>query len=219
MRILVADTETSGLTSTDGICELGFLEIDQDLYVLNEFQSLINPGVPIKPEASAASHIVDSMVADAPTMDEALAGFPEDYFANVLLIAHHSQFDRRFLSKFWNITNEFCTLRAARSCYPAAPNHKLQTLRYYLNLEVEGGSHRAMEDVIATYELLARIIEDSGLSLRDLLEARDRPVRIETMPFGKHKGLALTELPESYIWWLLNKAEIDEDLKWSLEQL
>ena len=37
------------------------------------------------------------------------------------------------------------------------------------------------------------------------------------MPFGKHKGVPLAELPNNYIFWLLNKAEnLDADLRTAL---
>jgi len=219
MKILIADCETTGLTSTDEVCELAFIEIDHDMNVLSEFQSLVKPSVPISPAASAASHITDLTVADAPVIEEALAHFPEDYFANVFCVAHNLNFDRRFLSKYWQVNGGYCTLRASKSCYPDAPNHKLQTLRYYLNLDVDEGAHRAMADVICTYELLGRILADSGMTLLDLLETGDRPVLVERIGFGKHRGTRLEELPAGYRKWLLNEAEIDQDLRWSLERL
>ena len=37
------------------------------------------------------------------------------------------------------------------------------------------------------------------------------------MPFGKHKGTKLKDLPSNYIDWLLNKADnIDADLRTAL---
>jgi exodeoxyribonuclease X len=219
MKILICDVETTGLTSTDEIVEIAWVEVDDTLTVLSEFQSLVKPTVPINAAASAASHITDAMVADAPSIEEVLAGFPEDHFANVFAVCHNLQFDRRFLSKHWQVNGGYCTLRAAKSIYREAPNHKLQTLRYFLGLDVEGGAHRAMQDVVTTYELLARILEDSGMSLPDLLETGDRPVLVERIGFGKHRGMRLEELPVGYRKWLLFEAEIDQDLRWSLSQL
>ena len=45
------------------------------------------------------------------------------------------------------------------------------------------------------------------------------------MPFGKHKGVSLKDLPKDYIMWLLNKYEtqyntkLDEDLRTELMKL
>ena len=219
MKILICDVETTGLTSTDEIVEVAWVEIDDTLTVISEFQSLVKPTVPINPAASAASHITDAMVANAPSIGEVLAQFSEDHFSNVFLVAHNAVFDKRFLFRYWNIVGEFCTLRAAKSCYRDAPNYQLQTLRYYLGLDVEGEAHRATQDVYCTYELLARILADSGMSLPDLLETGHRPVLVERIGFGKHRGTRLDELPAGYRKWLLETAKIDEDLKWSLNQL
>lgn len=219
MRILIADTETTGLMDHDEICELAFLEIDTNMIVQKEFQTLIKPTVPMSPTASAVNHITDEDLVDAPGIDDIFSQFPEDYFANVFLIAHNCKFDKRFLSKYWGISGEFCTLRASKSFYPRSPNHQLQTLRYYLKLDVDGGSHRAMLDVFVKHELLKRILQDSSLSLPDLLETSNRPVRIECISFGKHRGALLKDLPASYRRWLLTVADIDDDLRWSLEEL
>lgn len=222
-RILIADTETTGVTPQDEICEVAFVEVNQDLEVLYEFGSLVKPGIPIKPEASAASHITNDMVADAISVEACFCGFPERYFDSILLIGHNSAFDRRYLSRYWGIVSELCTLRMARKLYPNAPNHQLQTLRYYLDLDVEslGGAqaHRALQDVYVTYELLERMSIDTGLSLMDLIEESAKPIEITTMPFGKHKGIELVKLPARYVDWLLNLENLDCDLKIALEKL
>ena len=46
-KILVADTETTGQSRKDKICELAFIQIDHDLNVVREWSSLIDPeGLP-----------------------------------------------------------------------------------------------------------------------------------------------------------------------------
>ena len=40
---------------------------------------------------------------------------------------------------------------------------------------------------------------------------------IDTMPFGKHKGVAITELPDNYLDWLLTSCELKGSLRTSLE--
>ena len=37
------------------------------------------------------------------------------------------------------------------------------------------------------------------------------------MPFGKHKGTAITELTSNYINWLLSNCTLHEDLRMDLE--
>jgi exodeoxyribonuclease X len=222
-RILVFDTETVTDGETVEPIELAFLEVDSDLSVLREYEILVKPALPIDPVSRAAHHIGEEEVANCPTMSEALArDFPADYFDGVLGVAHHIQFDAGVMAPWWNITEQLCTLRAARRFYPNAPAHKLQVLRYWLNLDIETGSaHRAMADVRVLYALLTEIAEESGCeTLAELIAEVKKPLVIEHMPWGKHKGMELKQLPAGYVRWVLDKAEnVDPDLRACLEAL
>jgi len=225
-RILIADTETTGFSTTkDGICEISFLEVDEELTEVLRFEKLINPGVPISPSASAVNGITDEDVKNCPSMEEALKGFGSDYFDDVFLLAHNSPFDRRFLKKFWTINGDFCTLKAARYLYPQAENHKLGTLRYWLKLDTDTEdrkdalAHSALGDVLVTLALLKRMIKDSGKTLPQLHDLICKPKKITTMSFGKFKGMKLRALPKNYVKWLLTLEKLDDDLRTALLKL
>ena len=93
------DLETTGLSPRrDKIIEIGAMKFSPEGEELGQFQTLVNPGRPIPPSASNVNGITDDMVADAPTIDVALADFikfvgDED----VPLIAHNANFDVSFL--------------------------------------------------------------------------------------------------------------------------
>lgn len=219
--IIIADTETTGVGPDDHICELAFLEVDMDLNILSEFQTLIRPPVPISPQASAASHITNAMVADAPTLEEAIAGLPSRLFSDISLIGHNAQFDARFLKRIMHITEVLCTLKGARMVYPDAPDHKLQTLRYWLELEAEAGqeitAHRAMSDVLITRLLLMRMTDNISEFYHRILEHEAKPITV--MPFGKHKGKLISDLPRNYVAWaLLNIQNLEPPLREALEK-
>jgi DNA polymerase III epsilon subunit-like protein len=225
-RIIVVDTETTGFSpKTEEIVEIAFIEIDENFNELSRFEAMVNPGVPISPGASAVNGITDEDVVDCLSMEETLQNFGPDYFKDVFLIAHSARFDRSFLKKFWNITGELCTLKAARQLYPEAENHKLQTLRYWLKLDNAIGerkdnlAHSAMGDVVLLLALLKRMVKDSGKPLAVFHEDVDRPKEIIVMPFGKHKGMKLRSLPKAYVTWLLNLDRLDGDLEASLRKL
>ena len=225
MRIFVGDTETSGFSRKDGICELGFVEINPDLEIIADWHSLIDPECPISPAASGVNGITDADVEFEPTMPEAMKILEEKFglFDQILLVAHNAPFDHRFLCKYWNIVNTFCTCKAAKKIYPNAPDHKLMTLRYYLDLEVEmkgiEGAHTAMGDTLVLFALLKRLIADSGYDLYDLIGYAIRPEKVTHMTFGKHKGMPLVELPQQYREWLLALPNLDDGLRWSLVKL
>jgi DNA polymerase III epsilon subunit-like protein len=220
LRALVADTETTGAAAEDRICEVAWFEIDEHLSILNTVHSLIDPEMHISATASGIHGITDDMVAEAPTMAQFMDSLGA-YFSEgdeVLLIAHNAEFDRRHLKAYLPIIDILCTLRLARRTWPNAENHKLPTLMYLLNL-ARGKSHSAHGDVHTCYDLLTKIVAESGKSLQELYNDAAAPIRVEKMPFGKHRDQSTSDLPSSYISWLLGKDNIDKDLRWTLEQV
>lgn len=220
-RFVVLDTETTGFRDADEIVELAWVEIDQDGEVVRAHASLIDPEIPIPPDASAVHGITDEDVADSPTMAEYLttASHPFDC-DDVIPFAHNWPFDRRFLIKHIpTLDRGACTVRLARVIYPDTPNHKLQTLRQVLNLSVEGEAHRAAGDVSVLLALINRMRQDTGLGLFDLFELSNEPFPVTQMPFGKHKGMPLTELPPGYVTWLLSLPNLSDDLRHALNNM
>ena len=70
--VRVVDIETTGLDpATDRIVEIAVVVVDfQGQHYRKLFHSLVDPGIPIPPEASAVHHITTAMVAGkAPTPD------------------------------------------------------------------------------------------------------------------------------------------------------
>lgn len=217
MRWIVADCETSGLGDDAGVCEIAWCEVDEQLNVLASHHSLINPGHPISPSASGVHGITDSDVADSPTLRQ----FVGDHFSDgeIILVAYNAQFDERFLKPVMPaMISRLCALKMARLIYPDAPDHKLQTMRYYLALD-SGAAHSADGDVTVLLSLMRRMSEDSNMTLPELWELSKRPIRIDKMPFGRHKGSLLKDLPGSYVVWLLGLHDLDDNLRFSLETL
>ena len=137
----------------------------------------------------------------------------------VTLIAHNLDFDFRFLKTYTDDSvGKLCTLKCARVLYPDAANHKQGTLAAMLGIQVaREKAHSADGDLDVLLQLLQCLCRDAGTDLYGLLEVQRRPRPISKMPFGKHKGVPLAELPNNYIFWLLNKAEnLDADLRTAL---
>ena len=222
-QYLLADVETTGVGTTDKIVEVAWLLMDGDFKTLDEGHSLINPQRPIPAGASAVHGITTKDVENAPTADEYFYDVLGNKLGSVdaIFTAHNSAFDFRYLGPYLpEATPQMCTLRLARKLYPDVDNHKLGTLVYALELDVDKSRfHSADGDMIILMSLLGKMTEDFGYTLWDLFEAANTPIQMTKMTFGKHKGVPLKDLPASYVSWLLKLDNLDPDLRASLGSL
>lgn len=219
MRWLLVDTETTGISAEDKVCEMAYVEIDDAFNVIRSGNSLINPGIPIHYSASAINGITDVMVKDAPALEDYMLSEGSPLRGEVTLIAHNLDFDFRFLKQYTDEgVGKLCTLKCARVLYPDAANHKQGTLAAMLGIHVaREKAHSADGDLDVLLQLLQCLCRDAGTDLYGLLEVQRRPRPIKVMPWGKHKGMKLADLPSSYVHWLLNKCEnLDADLRTAL---
>lgn len=223
MIYIIGDTETTGLgpnykdptAPPKRAVEVALMQIDPvTLENLGEGWSLIDPECEIHPKAAEVHGITAEMVADAPTIEEylELSGGPLE--GEITLIGYRVSFDLPLLRPFGNIVKTFDLLPLAQTLVRDSKDHKLQTMREYFNLP-GGEAHRAIGDVYTTHQLLAKLLELSGRSLEAHC-ATDRQI-YQVMPWGKHSGTLLVNLPTSYKRWLLEEAQdIDPDLRFSL---
>ena len=97
-EIFVAfDIETTGLTPVvDRIVEIGAVKF-RNRKIIDTFQELIDPEMPISPGAFAVNGITDDMVRGKPVIEHVLPGFV-DFLGQAIPMAHNSPFDIGFLS-------------------------------------------------------------------------------------------------------------------------
>ncbi len=169
--ILITDTETSRSGKGAGVVEIGWMEIDRNLNILSTFDSLVYPGHRIEARTTEVHGITDRDVQYAPSLDMVISSAAPRYnwFTKVFFVAHNAHFDLKFLRNYWDIEGTMCTVMMARKIFPKAPDHKLQTLKKYLDLD-SGISHRAMGDVTTTYSLLKKMAEETGKDFPGLCE-------------------------------------------------
>jgi DNA polymerase-3 subunit epsilon len=160
-RHVVVDLETTGLSPRQGhrIIEIGAVVIE-DLAVVDEFTTLINPGVPIPTTVQAIHGITDEMLEGQPKTEEALLRF-STFIADSVLIAHNAAFEVTFLRhEFAQLKLGFpnphvCTLEMSRRCFPRLADHTLETV--YLHLFPDADflrqSHRALDDALMTAKI------------------------------------------------------------------
>lgn len=224
MRPIFYDTETTGINvANDSIIEIAAYDPQRNL----EFVEFINPGRPIPAEASAVHHITDEMVADADDFAAVGQRFIDFCDDDVVLIAHNNdRFDLPFLKyEFtrhglempqWKTLD---SLKWARRYRYDLPRHSLQFLREVYSIPANQ-AHRALDDVKILYRVFESMVDD--LPIDKVYSLMSQPRLVVRMPFGKYKGKALSEIPQSYVDWLNDSGAFDkednETLRYSFEQ-
>ena len=146
---------------------------------MGEFQSLIDPGVPLPRFITALTGISDQMLKGVPKFPEIVDAWL-DFAGDAVLVAHNSKFDLSLLnreigrvfpgSRMRNA--ELCTVKLARRLLRSLDGHNLDALARYFGFEI-AQRHRAASDARATAELLIHFLaqlESEGV--RTLFEAR-----------------------------------------------
>lgn len=225
LRAIYYDTETTGIKpDKDRIIEIAAYDPVRKL----RFEKLVNPGRPIPPEATAIHHITNEMVASAPSFAQVGAEFIEFCEGDVVLIAHNNEnFDLPFIrNEFerhalqmpsWKVLD---SLKWARRYRPDLPRHTLQFLREIYGIP-QNNAHRALDDVITLHQLFSYLIDD--LSIDDVYSLLNRPRAMQHMPFGKHQGQPLSQIPRAYVLWLASSGAFEkpenQELKESFARL
>jgi len=156
---IVIDIETTGFGEKARIVELAAVKF-HDGKVIDTFDTLVNPLIPIPYFATKVHGIRDADVADAPTLNMVMPLFC-NFIGDSVLVGHNVSFDLNFLLmrgcplKLAN-RDIYDTMRIARQ-YISTPNHKLETMIEYFDIEVDK-RHRAKDDSIATGELFLKLI-------------------------------------------------------------
>ena len=207
-RMIVLDFETTGLQPGNRPVEIAWLEFDSLYNVLQSVTSLIDPQMPIELGAQKVHGISTEMLAGKPTLEQFLQGEHVDKFASehVLVVAHNAAFDLPMFEPFCKKATSLCTMRLAQALYTTAENHRLSTLASMFAVDVEP-THRALADVGACFELLRTIAKKEDKSIDELLVIASYTSPESLMPFGKHKGKMIKDLPSDYVAWLSTTLE------------
>lgn len=185
MKFVAFDLETTGIKPKEGmIVEVGAVLFDGDK-VVKGYGTLIDPGMPIPPDASAVNGITDDMVRGRPRIADVLGKFA-DFCGDLPLVAHNAPFDFKFLLEDVNLYRAAApkgvvldTLPLARKIFPGVPNYKLGTLVRHFGFP-SGTFHRAEEDSAYCGMLFAKIIET--LEMRGESISPDALVRMTGKP-------------------------------------
>ena len=214
------DCETTGLDpKNDRIIEVAVVKFTKDK-VLESFETLIDPECNIPQETIDIHHITPDQVIGKPKIHEVLSKILAMIGKHVI-IGHGIKFDVQLLiesAKRHNIpchldkNRQIDTLRLAR-LYGESSVNSLEMLRQHFNIPNEV-AHRAMSDVTVNIKVFYHLTKNFS-SVHQIFERLKNPIKMKTMPLGKHKGRLFKDLPMDYLLWA-GRQEFDEDLLFTI---
>ena len=239
-KYIILDTETTGASEKDRVIQLGYIVLGGA--VVEVYNELCSSEVPIEIGAMEVHNITPEMIEGKPVCSDIPAfkrlqelNTPDNY-----MIIHNAPFDLGMLEKegFVSRMQLIDTLRVAKHLLPDSDYHRLQYLRYSLELYktekaeadklgIELKAHDALGDVLFLKMLLSklRVLTKEKFpgenEVEKMVALTGTPVLItKPMRFGKHKGKTIQELAQSepgYLDWMLkNMQNLDEDNKYTI---
>lgn len=209
---VVIDLETTGGSpGLNAITEIGAQKVRSGK-VIGEFQTLVNPGVPLPPFITVLTGITEKMLLPAPTIDQVFPQLleflgPE---AESILVAHNAAFDIGFLKAAATALGYqfpkyqvFDTVKIARQVLTKdeVRNYKLETLSLFFKTATTP-NHRALDDVRATVAVLHGLFERLGsfgvLTVEELKEFSNRITKAQAAK--KHLAQNIPASPGVYIF-------------------
>ena len=163
---IMFDLETTGLsTDDDAIVEISAVKVT-DGEVVDEFSTLVNPGIHIPYVASSVNGITDDMVKDAPDVEQALREFIT-FIGDSILAGHNIRdFDLKFIQRdavrFFGkpLSNDYVdTLIVARRYLPELKSRSLESLAYHYDISYDG-AHRALADCYINKQVYDRLANE-----------------------------------------------------------
>ena len=215
-RAIIFDTETTGKNSPV-LIEAAWLHLESlnPFSTSNSFNQRYNPDKKIELGALATHHILDEELTDcSPSTSFKL---PEN---TEYLIGQNIDYD-------WNVIGQpnikrICTLALSRMVWPELDAHNQSALLYFVDRQNARdklkNAHSALADVENCAFILEKLITKLNITtVEDLWKISEKARIPSHMTFGKHKGVAIADIPRDYKTWLLNQDNIDAYLKKALE--
>lgn len=225
-RLIFLDTETTGLSKEDRLCQLAYA---YDNVVVNE---LFNPGRKIDIGAMSIHHITEDMIADKPDFKDSHHYTTLQELLNdekSIFVAHNAQFDLGMVEREGIVVpRHICTKKIAQylnADNPDISRANLQYLRYYYKIDMEATAHDALGDILILREVFYKLVDtalakskskDASLDkiIERMMDISMKPQLMKKMPFGKYKGYEMTTVHKAeptYLKWIIESGKFDED--------
>lgn len=242
-KYIILDTETTGIGENDKIIQLGYMVLGKPSEAVEVHNEFCSCDAEIGLGAMETHHITPEMIAGKPlcTDMQAYKRLVELNSDDNYMIIHNAPFDLGMLAKegFKNQMQLIDTLRCAKHLYTDEDFHRLQYLRYSLELYKEEEqeaqklgivikAHDAIGDVLILKLFMSALtkkvkeIHPNDNPMQKLVELTKQPVYMnKPLRFGKNKGKSIEDLVISdrgYIDWMRKNMDLDEDMQYTIKR-
>ena len=158
--------------------------------IIDEFQTLVNPEMPLPAFIAALTGLSDETLKGAPAFAD-IVGAWLDFAGDAVLVAHNSDFDVPLLNREIARVfpgrrmrnSELCTVKLARQLVRNSAGHNLDALAEHFGFQI-AQRHRAAGDARATAQVLLHLLDElEKRGVRTLVEVRsfrkDEPPQAE----------------------------------------
>lgn len=163
----VVDVETTGGMPDRGgrIVEIAIIEV-RGAAIVDEYASLVNPGVPITPWVHRLTGITNVKLRGAPPFEH-ISDEVTRRLEGRVFVAHNVGYDWRFVGTEVRRARQLlptgprlCTIHLARRVLPGLRRRGLDAVADYYGVAIQG-RHRAAGDARATAHVLIRLLADA----------------------------------------------------------
>jgi DNA polymerase-3 subunit epsilon len=236
--LAIYDCETTGLDSQlDDVIQLAsyFHRFDSTVTPLSQyFIGYGKPTANITEEALKTHKISEDYLADKCSSKDMVKSWWEALLEfskgeAIILSGYRNQgFDDKFIRKYLGsnidkISGNLDVFRLVRLLVNDTEDQKLETI-YKAVVPIQDRkelqAHDAMSDVQMTTEVLGVLCDKHlGHAYEKIAKRLEKPLILQKMPFGKHKGKDFKTIPYKYLDWLWGQDWLDEDLMESLKEV
>lgn len=161
-KLLVLDFEGTSRLASARATEIGCVQLNPKLDTICEFETLINPPVPVESSALSVSRLSKKELANAPIFSEVWPQFAT-LLSDTVVVAHNKIYETNVLKnelgniKVRELPPMICTLEWSRKTLGhKVPDHTLGTLCSYFDIELID-AHEALGDARATAQLFREL--------------------------------------------------------------
>jgi len=239
-KYILFDTETTGNQENDRIIQIGVMIVHSKTEV-DVYDELCSTDMPIRIDAMEVHNITPNIIEHCEPFQKTKSWEKLNTFNSNenYLIAHNINFDLGMLKKE-GFTNQYTlidTVRCAKHLLPNSPYHRLQYLRYSLELyktEADEAkklgitikAHDAIGDVLIMKLLLSKLVSLTqeafpGINpMQKMAELTETPVLMKIFKFGKYKDQTIEDIANEdmgYLQWMRKNLDLDEDMQYTLD--